>query len=179
LSVRALITSAVVLLAAAAIVAGPASAQVPDQQPEEAPREAWFTHAEGDYRFPLPKQWRIVDGNDDVDILMREGDEIAMFCRRTHLELGANTPKSLLRDLAEEMIGSDPDGNIWEGTVGDEEAVFAESFDGQFEQMFWHVYFHHNARIYYVGFASAPRTDPSKMFPVDALIMLKGIEYLR
>ncbi|MGD9253753.1 MAG: hypothetical protein PVG92_07470 [Holophagae bacterium] len=140
--------------------------------------EGWFTHAEGDYRFPLDAGWRLIDSNEEMDILMLEDESLAMFCRRTHLDIGAREPFPMLRDLADDLIGANLNSDRWDGLLDENEAVFAQAFNAASEQIFWHVYFHHKQRAYYIGLATAPGAEADARFPTSVLVMLKGIEFL-
>jgi hypothetical protein len=138
----------------------------------------WFTHAEGDYRFPLDAGWQLIDSNEEMDILMLEDESLAMFCRRTHLAIGAREPFPLLRELADDLIEDNLNSDRWDGLLDEHEAVFAQAYNAASEQMFWHVYVHHKQRAYYVGLATAPGTEADAKFPTSVLVMLKGIEFL-
>jgi hypothetical protein len=158
----------------------PVIAQGPDsvdETPDVNP-EGWFTHAEGDYRFPLDEGWRLIDSNEEMDILMLEDESLAMFCRRTHLDIGPREPFPVLRDLADDLIADNLNSDRWDGLLDENEAVFAQAFNAASEQMFWHVYFHHKQRAYYIGLATAPGTETDARFPTPVLVMLKGIEFL-
>lgn len=149
--------------------------------PEEAEpptTQRWYTHAEGDYRFPLPDSWQELGPDDAVDILLHEQDRTAMFVRRTSLALGDSDPLATMDRLTRDMLGGDSEPTTWRGTIGDGDAVFAQAFDDRSQQMFWHVFFHHAGKVYYIGLASAPKADPDAKFPTDVLVMLKGIEFL-
>ena len=127
---------------------------------------------------PLDEGWRLIDSNEEMDILMLEDESLAMFCRRTHLDIGPREPFPVLRDLADDLIADNLNSDRWDGLLDENEAVFAQAFNAASEQMFWHVYFHHKQRAYYIGLATAPGTETDARFPTPVLVMLKGIEFL-
>ena len=175
--------SAITLTLAAMLCLGhPAvsAAQAPesDDGGTEETASDWYTHAESDYRFPLDEGWRLISSNDEMDILMLEDESLAMFCRRTHLDIGAREPFPVLRELADDLIEDSLSSDRWDGLLGENEAVFAQAYEAVPEQMFWHVYFHHKQRAYYIGLATAPGTEADAKFPTPVLVMLKGIEFL-
>jgi hypothetical protein len=180
--VREALSTATLILAAVLCLGHPAvsAAQAPESEDsgEEKAASDWYTHAEGNYRFPLDAGWRLIDSNEEMDILMFEDDSLALFCRRTHLDIGTREPFPVLRELADDLIAENLSSDRWDGLLGENEAVFAQAYEAVPEQMFWHVYFHHKQSAYYIGLATAPGTEAEAKFPTPVLVMLKGIEFL-
>jgi hypothetical protein len=178
ITVRPAFLLVLAVLAIGQVVPVLAQGSAPESAVTEHSPEGWFTHAEGNYRFPLDVGWRLIDSNEEMDILMLDDESLAMFCRRTHLDIGAREPFPTLRDLADDLIEDNLNSDRWDGLLDENEAVFAQAFDAASEQMFWHVYFHHKQRAYYIGLATAPGAEADARFPTAVLVMLKGIEFL-
>ncbi|MCX6564837.1 MAG: hypothetical protein NTW38_00165 [Candidatus Aminicenantes bacterium] len=163
--------------------------QTKENQPPVKPHppittEQWYTHAEGDYKFKLPKGWKISakhffdETSAEYDTIWPADEGLAIICSRAYTLNGAKSDDEMLKEFTAKMLKDNPGAPSMRLKYGEALAVQIADYDEDARVMHWNVTLSYKGRSYFISVCLPSPSAPAKM-PDPPAWMLGSLVILR
>lgn len=140
----------------------------------------WYTHAEGDYRIPIPEGWKLrgKTPRPDMDRLLDTQKSQSLSLGRDYIQAGKG--QAALDNVLKKLLPQNPGARSkkWSTKKFPAAAMIIEKEIEGNKILMWMVFLNHKDRTYFLTF-DLPTDSVQGEFPSLVTSFLDGIEFLR